>query len=111
MHDMRLNATLRMSISQMAKLPLTAIWLLITASLLSTTVLTQTLPTQIEAPPPKRVEIHVLNYGDIDTSCLRWTDQCRICTRGMCSNIGIACQPGKVGCLEHLQSVEKDQKK
>ena len=41
-------------------------------------------------------------YGSRDTTCLAWTDDCRTCQRAgadlTCSNIGIACQPGKIRC-------------
>jgi hypothetical protein len=64
-----------------------------------------------EAKPPasgQQIQRHVHNYGEIDRSCLRWTDQCRICSRaGGCSNIGIACQPAEVECLEHEQAEER----
>jgi hypothetical protein len=38
-------------------------------------------------------------------SCRAWTDGCRICSRAQdgkvaCSNIGIACQPGKLVCTQ-----------
>jgi hypothetical protein len=36
--------------------------------------------------------------------CLEWTDGCRICARppggeAACSNVGIACLPGKLRCV------------
>ena len=54
----------------------------------------------------------VQHYGDIDTICLRWTDSCRACSRSadgapVCSNIGIACQPKKVECLERREATPK----
>jgi len=48
----------------------------------------------------------IFNYGEIDKTCMQWTDGCRNCSRGTgqmpnCSNIGIACQPkDKVTCLD-----------
>ena len=38
-----------------------------------------------------------------DKTCMAWTDQCRTCRREaddmvICSNIGIACQPGEIIC-------------
>jgi hypothetical protein len=41
-----------------------------------------------------------------------WTDKCRTCNRKIsadivCSNIGIACQPAEVECLERQQSDDK----
>jgi hypothetical protein len=60
-------------------------------------------------PPPNSTETHVQNYGDLETACLRWTDQCRTCSRSgsgdpVCSNIGISCQPAPaVQCLERKQ--------
>ncbi len=50
-----------------------------------------------KAPKP---EVHVNNYGDFDRTCMRWSDGCRVCTREGCSNIGVACQPQEVKCLE-----------
>src|SRR6185437_5783204 len=37
--------------------------------------------TEQSPPPPKNTETHVQNYGDLETACLRWTDQCRTCSR------------------------------
>jgi hypothetical protein len=55
--------------------------------------------------PADNTQTHVQNYGDLATTCLRWTDQCRTCSRGsagdpVCSNLGISCQPGALQCLE-----------
>jgi hypothetical protein len=63
-------------------------------------------------PPPNNTETHVQNYGDLETACLRWTDQCRTCSRSgsgdpVCSNIGISCQPAAVQCLERKEKQEK----
>jgi len=56
-------------------------------------------------PAPSSSAPHVLNYGDADATCSRWTDGCQTCSRGtagqaICSNIGIACQPAEVKCIE-----------
>jgi hypothetical protein len=49
-----------------------------------------------------QARMHVHNYGDFDKTCVRWNDGCRSCSRGqkpsVCSNIGIACQPGPLRC-------------
>ena len=63
----------------------------------------------IEALPQRKVEKHVFNYGEMDGTCTRWTDQCRTCARtgekdSACSNIGIACQPAEVECTERKQA-------
>jgi len=63
------------------------------------------LPCSAEATSAPKTEPQVNNYGEVDQTCLRWTDECRICGRGndngpACSNIGIACQPTKVRCLQ-----------
>jgi hypothetical protein len=55
------------------------------------------------------IEKQVFNYGDHERTCTRWTDKCRTCNRGIssdivCSNIGIACQPADVECLERQKS-------
>ena len=44
--------------------------------------------------PADNTQTHVQNYGDLETTCQRWTDQCRTCSRGtvgdpVCSNIGM----------------------
>jgi len=50
-------------------------------------------------------DVNIFNYGDVDKTCIHWTDGCRNCSRGAgqlpnCSNIGIACQPqDKVTCF------------
>jgi hypothetical protein len=59
-------------------------------------------------PPPNNTETHVQNYGELETACIRWTDQCRTCSRSsggdpVCSNIGISCQPSTVQCLERKE--------
>ena len=56
-----------------------------------------------------RAEIHLHNYGEFDKVCMAWTDGCRNCNRdGGCSNIGIACQPKEVTCLQHLPLEKND---
>jgi hypothetical protein len=62
------------------------------------------------AAPPDAV--HVQNYGDRDAACLRWTDNCRMCSRDAdgkpaCSNIGISCQPAAVKCLSRKEDEKK----
>lgn len=64
------------------------------------------------APPHTDIERQVHNYGDLDRTCVRWTDHCRRCIRhddGVidCSNIGISCQPGEVECEERQKDSEK----
>ena len=55
--------------------------------------------------PPAASEVDIFNYGEVDKTCMRWTDGCRNCSRGSgpmpnCGNIGIACQPqDKVTCF------------
>ena len=66
------------------------------------------LPCSAEATSAPKPEPQVHNYGDMDQSCGRWTDECRVCGRGTgsgpaCSNIGIACQPSKIRCLQRQQ--------
>ena len=53
--------------------------------------------------PASRIEAHVHNYGELDGTCIRWTDGCRNCDRAFCSNIGIACQPAKIKCVERRE--------
>jgi hypothetical protein len=50
-------------------------------------------------------ELTVLSYGNNNKACVAWSDGCVSCKRvdceqGQCSNIGIACQPGEIRCLE-----------
>jgi hypothetical protein len=57
------------------------------------------------APLVRKTDAHVHNYGDLNRACLSWTDQCRSCRRDdsgnpVCSNIGFACQPVEVRCLQ-----------
>jgi hypothetical protein len=48
--------------------------------------------------PPGELTVH--NYGERDPTCYAWSDGCRICTSGFCSNIGIACQPSDIRCTQ-----------
>jgi hypothetical protein len=63
-------------------------------------------PWAQEPPPDSISSATVFNYGDIDKTCMQWTDGCRNCSRGterlpLCSNIGIACQPhNEVTCTD-----------
>ena len=59
---------------------------------------------EMDVPPstgPKELSVHVNQ-----PNCLRWTDECVSCTRDannetpICSNIGVACQPKAIRCLE-----------
>jgi hypothetical protein len=59
--------------------------------------LTSAQPPATQNPPAARA-VDIFNYGDVDKTCMRWTDGCRNCSRGSgptpnCGNIGIACQP------------------
>ena len=76
--------------------------------LLSMTASAQRTPEEPKSPVSNESERHVSNYGDQDSTCIRWTDKCRTCNRSIsadivCSNIGIACQPAEVECLERQQ--------
>jgi hypothetical protein len=55
--------------------------------LLSMTASAQQAPEETESPPLKEIEKHVFNYGDHDSSCIRWTDKCRTCNRGISPDI------------------------
>jgi hypothetical protein len=83
-----------------------------TVLLLSIIALAQPTPEESKSPVSNESERHVFNYGDHDRTCIHWTDKCRTCNRGIsadivCSNIGIACQPTEVECLERQQSDDK----
>ncbi len=69
-------------------------------------------PVQTTPPASADSEKHVHNYADFDKSCKRWTDHCRTCSREAgaelrCSNIGIACTPAAVECVEREKEPEK----
>jgi hypothetical protein len=98
---------------QMAKLFGATIRLFASVMLISTTALAQQKSEGIASPPTKEIEKHFHNYGNFDNTCIRWTDKCRNCSRStsgddpVCSNIGIACEPAEVECLERQQDGEK----
>jgi hypothetical protein len=80
--------------------------------LLSMTASAQlSMTSSTQGPLSNEIERHVFNYGH-DNTCIRWTDKCRTCNRNIsadivCSNIGIACQPAEVDCLERQKSDDK----
>jgi hypothetical protein len=83
-----------------------------TVLLLSMIALAQPTPKEPKSPVSNESERHIFNYVDQDSTCIRWTDKCRTCNRSIsadivCSNIGIACQPTEVECLERRQSDDK----
>jgi hypothetical protein len=93
----------------MPKLFKATIGLIVTVLLISMTASAQRTSEQIDSPASNRIYKHVYNYGDVDNTCIRWTDHCRTCSRGtggdpICSNIGIACQPAEVECSERGHS-------
>jgi hypothetical protein len=72
--------------------------------------------TSAQQPPDTRQQsrkVDIFSYGDLDRTCMRWTDGCRNCSRGSgslpdCGNIGIACQPqDKVTCFGRLPESSK----
>ncbi|MFT6669372.1 MAG: hypothetical protein ACJAVZ_000825 [Afipia broomeae] len=58
---------------------------------------------EIEIPPPGKPK--ALSVYVNQPNCMRWTDDCVNCTRGIdgkgpnCSNIGFACQPKAIRCV------------
>jgi hypothetical protein len=61
--------------------------------------------TQDNLTAANHAEVHLHNYGEFDKACVVWTDGCRNCSRDAgCSNLGIACQPKEVTCLQYLPS-------
>ena len=59
--------------------------------------------------PQHRIVPSVQSYGDSNKSCTSWTDDCVTCKRDekavqSCSNIGIACQPKAVRCLDSTKT-------
>jgi hypothetical protein len=97
----------------MAKSFFGSVGLLSTVVLLSTLAAAQKAPQAPDAAPAGENQKHLHNYGSIDPTCIRWTDQCRTCNRSTdegepgCSNIGIACQPKEVECLERRRAEER----
>jgi hypothetical protein len=65
----------------------------------------------LQVPPQARAGLHVHNAGDLDRTCLRWSDGCVACSRESgCNNIGIVCQPAaEIVCLERRR--EEDDRK
>lgn len=70
---------------------------------------------EIEVPPPgkpKELSVYVNQ-----PNCVRWTDECVNCTRGIdgngptCSNIGLACQPKAIRCIGTDSQQSEPQKK
>ena len=87
-------------------------FLLITA--LALTSATGTRAAELEIPPlskPKELSVYVNQ-----ANCMRWTDECVNCTRGLdgkgptCSNIGFACQPKTIRCIGEIPKNEPDKK-
>jgi hypothetical protein len=91
----------------MAKLLAAAAGVLGAVAILGAMALAQQASGQINAPNSEQAGTHVHNYGSLDRTCMRWTDQCRVCSRSGCSNIGIACQPAEVECMERKQADDK----
>ena len=62
-------------------------------------------PPQTQSSEPKETSVHT---GP--PQCLRWTDGCVSCTRNdikdkpSCSNIGPACQPAELRCIQNEPS-------
>jgi hypothetical protein len=78
------------------------------------TVMWLLIAQQPSAVPEEAATANIFSYGDVDKTCMQWTDGCRNCSRGTtgqspnCSNIGIACQPQeKVTCLSRTPDSAK----
>ena len=102
----------RQTIPNMAITFATSFGSLAVVLLLGVTASAQSTPEETKKLLSNVSERHVSNYGNHDSTCIRWTDKCRTCNRGIsadivCSNIGIACQPADVECLERQQSDDK----
>ena len=80
--------------------------------LVGTVAVAQPAQEEAKSPAAQEAQKHLYNYGELDRACIRWGDQCRTCSRSSsegepsCSNIGIACQPKQVECLERKQTGE-----
>jgi len=64
--------------------------------------------SQTQSTGPQETSIHT---GP--PQCLRWTDGCVSCTRGgiedkpACSNIGPACQPAEIRCIQSAPALNE----
>ena len=84
------------------------VWLLVSLGFVISASVIGTARAEQSSAPADNTQTHVQNYGDLETTCRRWTDQCRTCSRTngadpVCSNIGISCQPAGIQCLERKQ--------
>lgn len=66
--------------------------------------ITGAVAAEMDVPPPSKPK--ELSVYVNQPNCSRWTDECVTCTREtdnapapVCSNIGIACQPKAIRCL------------
>ena len=68
------------------------------------------LSAEIELPSRRAPEKVSMQKGP--PNCSRWTDDCVNCTRStdaeapVCSNIGVACQPKAIRCLDPAAPVK-----
>jgi hypothetical protein len=83
------------------------------ASVMSLGFLITLTSAQQSTREPAASGVDIFNYGEVDKTCMRWTDSCRNCSRGtgsfpICGNIGIACQPrDKVTCFDRAPEQPK----
>jgi len=55
--------------------------------------------------PSPALKMPIQRYGQHDKLCLVWSDGCVNCSReGGCSNIGIACQPKEITCMQRQKA-------
>ena len=55
--------------------------------------------------------VSVQGFGKTQKKCRTWTDGCVTCNRGSCSNIGIACQPGRIECTDGHRLIHRSETK
>ncbi len=93
---------------------LVALWLALLAGAANAQQLAADLPPTVPAPEPTTAP-SFQGYGDRDTTCIAWTDECRTGQRDgatvSCSNIGIACQPASIRCTTRQDGKQQDDKK
>jgi hypothetical protein len=100
--------------AQQTAMPVIGFRVVASVMLISTTALAQQTSEEIASSPTKEIEKHLHNYGNFDNTCIRWTDKCRNCSRSIsgddlvCSNIGIACEPAEIECLQRQQDGGKE---
>ncbi|MBS0531719.1 MAG: hypothetical protein JSS22_20365 [Proteobacteria bacterium] len=79
---------------------------LLTAAIIAATAMSVSAVLAADLAIPKPPAAKEISIHKGPPNCSRWTDDCANCSRGagdappVCSNIGFACQPKVVRCLD-----------